>query len=70
MHVYAISDADTTLAVLDPAGDWYCNDDGMSLNPIVTIARPLSGNYNIWLGVRHSARLEQAKLYISEIDPR
>jgi len=70
LHIYATSAADTTLAVLDPAGDWFCNDDGMSLDPVVTIPRPRSGNYNIWLGVRGSARLAQAKLYISEIDPR
>jgi len=70
LYIYALSVADTTIAVLDPAGNWYCNDDGLYLDPVVAIRRPRSGNYNIWLGVRHSARLEPAELYISEVDPR
>lgn len=69
LHFYAVSNDDTTLAVLDPAGNWYCNDDGIGLNPLVAIARPRSGNYNIWVGVRNAARFAEAHLYITEIDP-
>lgn len=70
LHFHALSSADTTLAVLDPAGSWYCNDDGIHLDPVVTIHNPRSGNYNVWLGVRGSTRFEPAELRISEIDPR
>lgn len=70
LHFHALSSADTTLAVLDPVGTWYCNDDAIHLDPVVTIRNPRSGNYNVWLGVRGSARYESAELRISEIDPR
>src|SRR5690606_35342253 len=70
LHFRAASSADTTLAVLDPAGTWHCNDDGIGLDPVVTIHNPRSGNYNVWLGVRGSTRYEPAELLISEIDPR
>lgn len=70
LHFHAVSSADTTLAVLDPDGTWHCNDDGIGLDPVVTIRNPGSGNYNVWLGVRGSTRYESAELRISEIDPR
>ena len=70
LHFHAVASADTTLAVLDPDGTWYCNDDGIGLDPVVTIRNPRSGNYNVWLGVHGSARYESAELRISEIDPR
>jgi len=47
--------ADTTLIILTPNGNWYCNDDGVyGLNPAVTIPNPAAGEYTIWIG-RYSA---------------
>ncbi|WP_339804441.1 hypothetical protein [uncultured Marinobacter sp.] len=48
-----MSDADTTLVIYDPDGNWYCNDDfsGEShSNPGVVFERPPAGNYNVWVG--------------------
>ena len=44
--VYSVeSEADTTLMILDPNGDWICDDDtGGDLNPKVTITTPTSGS--------------------------
>src|SRR5690606_21794648 len=47
LHFHAASEADTTIAVLDPNGRWYCNDDAIGLDPVVSITNPPSGNYNI-----------------------
>lgn len=70
LYFHASSAADTTLAVLDPAGHWYCNDDALGLDPVVSINGPRTGNYNIWVGVHGSSRLEAAELRITEISPR
>jgi hypothetical protein len=70
LYIHARSDADTTIAVLDPAGNWHCNDDAIGLNPMVSFARPLSGNYNIWVGVLGSSQTRPATVLITEIDPR
>lgn len=70
LYFHAVSSSDTTLAVLDPAGNWYCNDDAVGLDPVVAIGGPRSGNYNIWVGVHGSSDLRQAELRITEINPR
>ena len=44
------SDADTTLAVRAPNGEWLCNDDSNGLNPMVSWEHPRSGRYQIWVG--------------------
>ena len=31
--IYATSDTDTTLLILDPAGRWHCSDDANGSNP-------------------------------------
>jgi hypothetical protein len=69
LYFRVASNADTTLLVLDPNGNWHCNDDSIGLDPVVHIQRPASGNYNIWVGTFSSGALQQAQLRISELDP-
>lgn len=64
------SDADTTLAVNLPDGSWVCNDDLIDLNPGIVLDRPLSGQYDIWIGVFGGGSGTPARLSISEIPPR
>jgi hypothetical protein len=69
LYIGATSDADTTIAVRAPNGEWSCNDDSEgSLNPLVSWEDPRSGRYQIWVG-RFGAENETANatLYISEI---
>lgn len=63
------SDADTTLVVNGPNGSWHCDDDGgeQSLNPMVRIEKPVSGQYDIWVGTYGSEDIESALLQISEL---
>ena len=64
------SNADTTLVISDPAGDWICDDDSAgSLNPRVLLESPSSGQYNIWVGVFSQGDFEDATLSISEVPP-
>lgn len=69
LYIYVESDSDTTLAVTDPEGVWHCSDDDMGLNPAISIARPLSGVYAIWVGTYRGGTAERAMLYVSEIPP-
>jgi len=41
---------DTTLVVVGPNGQVYCNDDDLDLNPALSIASPAAGNYGVWVG--------------------
>ncbi|TRO95563.1 hypothetical protein FKB34_08110 [Glycocaulis profundi] len=50
LSLYAESDTDLVIAVLDPAGVWRCNDDTFGLNPAVTISPAPEGEYRIWTG--------------------
>ena len=50
LYLYAEAAEDTTLILLGPDG-WYCDDDSHGdLNPGVSLQRPLSGDYLIWVG--------------------
>ncbi|MGX6648145.1 hypothetical protein ACWCOP_09405 [Maricaulaceae bacterium MS644] len=62
----ARSNADTTLIVNDPNGQWFCDDDsGEGLNPLVELT-PISGQYDIWVGTFGSSTA-QATLAVSEL---
>lgn len=65
--ISALSDTDTTLVINAADGTWHCNDDTDELNPAVTFTSPMSGQYDIWVGVYGEAGLAPAGLYISEI---
>lgn len=68
LYIGATSDADTTIAVRTPNGQWVCNDDASGLNPMVAIEQPRTGRYQIWVG-RYGTENEnaQAQLFVSEI---
>ncbi|MEO5707662.1 MAG: hypothetical protein ABIT10_05670 [Alteraurantiacibacter sp.] len=68
LYLSTTSDADTTLIVNAPDGQWYCDDDtGEGLNPLVVFAKPQSGQYDIWIGTYASADFRAATLHISEL---
>ena len=51
LAIYAASDTDTTLLVLDPSGRWHCSDDARGSDPAVTFSQAASGTYKVWVGV-------------------
>jgi len=70
LYVYVDSNSDTTLAVQDPSGRWYCSDDDIGLNPVIEIATPASGEYFIWVGTYRESSAERAMLFVSETPPQ
>lgn len=69
LHISATSQADTTLVVRDPSGQWLCNDDMAGLDPGIVLRQPASGEYRIWIGTLERGRPQQAALRISEALP-
>jgi hypothetical protein len=70
LNLYVISQADTTLAVNLPNGQWVCNDDANAFNPLVSLQQPMSGQYDIWIGTFQPGSTPPATLYISELAPQ
>ena len=70
LYIAAVSQADTTIVINDPQGNWHCNDDMEGLNPGVVFQRPQHGNYNIWVGTLDRGPTQRATVRISEIPPR
>ena len=70
LNIYVTSSADTTLLVFTPELEWICNDDTHGTNPVITLASPPSGNYNIWVGNYDGTETPKANLHISEISPQ
>jgi hypothetical protein len=64
-----LSDADTTLVINDAQGNWTCDDDSGNgaLNPSITIANPVSGQYDVWVGTFQSGPPQKASLNVSEL---
>jgi len=63
----AESAADTTLLINLPDGTWIANDDADgTLNPRITLPRPQSGRYEIWVGTIGRANAP-ATLFITEL---
>lgn len=71
LNIYARSSSDVTLIINQPDGSWICNDDANGTNPHVRIEKPMSGNYNIWIGTyrQSTSSLPESTLYISELSP-
>lgn len=63
------ANADTTLVVNGPDGNWYCDDDGgvNGMNPSLRFNNPRSGQYDIWVGTYTSGTLQPSQLNISEV---
>lgn len=68
LNIYVTSDADTTLVINGPDGQWHCNDDANGVNPHVNFATPATGVYDIWVGTYGDATAP-AVLHISELAP-
>jgi hypothetical protein len=64
---YVRSKADTTLLINLPDGTWMADDDSDgNLNPVIKLARPRSGRYDIWVGTINRGG-PAATLHISEL---
>jgi hypothetical protein len=62
------SDADTTLVINAPDGNWYCDDDaGGDLNPMYHFGAPQSGAYDVFIGSYEDENAD-ATLAITELD--
>jgi hypothetical protein len=63
--------SDTTMIVNTPDSSWVCNDDDPvsgTTNPMVEIASPLAGQYDVWVGTYSSSSSVFGTLYITEQD--
>ena len=63
------ADFDSTLVVNGPDGTWYCDDDsGPGVQASLQWDRPLSGQYDIWVGAYSSINnYRPARIDISEL---
>ncbi|MBN1945659.1 MAG: hypothetical protein JW797_08270 [Bradymonadales bacterium] len=73
LRFYVVSAADTTLLINTPDATWRCNDDASianysGLNPVVHLATPANGQYDIWIGTYSPGTPQQATLYITELE--
>jgi hypothetical protein len=64
---HVVAEADTTLVINGPDGNWYCNDDATGLNPMVTFEAPVTGQYDVWVGTYGAPGATPAVLNITEI---
>ena len=70
LSFYVSSETDTTLLINLPNGKFIVDDDsGGNLNPLITIEKPMSGQYDIWVGSfgGKKAKNAQATLFITEL---
>lgn len=68
LSFYVRSQADTTLLINLPDNSYVANDDGGgNLNPLITLKTPMSGRYDIWVGVYQGGNAK-ANLYITELN--
>lgn len=59
---------DTTLVINDASGRWWCSDDeGGSLNPMIDIANPPSGQYDVWIGSYRSGEQIRGTFAVTEL---
>lgn len=70
LYISTVSQADTTIVINDPQGNWHCNDDFDGLNPGVVFQRPTFGLYNIWVGTLDRGPTQPATVRISENLPQ
>jgi hypothetical protein len=67
LRIMVVADADTTLIVNDPSGDWHCDDNTYGSDPVVEFEPPKSGLYDIWVGSNESAATIPGTLFISKL---
>lgn len=63
------SNADTSLVINLPNGDWLCDDDSGNgaLNPSITLRNVQSGQYDVWVGTYGETDAKSAHLSLSEL---
>lgn len=70
MGIFFVSSSgqDPTLLVRSPQGSWHCNDDftGGVLDPMVEIASPAAGEYDIWVGSWTKDEIVSGTLSVTE----
>ena len=67
LTIGAVSGGDTTIVVNGPDGSGDCADDSGGVpNPSLTFSRPMSGQYDIWVGTYSSGSLIPAQIVITE----
>lgn len=71
IRIFFMSLADTTIIVLDPEGNFICNDDSgiqgaNPLDPAVLIGDPIVGTYSIWIGTYLQDELAPGYLMVTE----
>ena len=69
LRFFVRASEDTTLVVNDASGRWFCSDDaaGGGHNPMVSIANPASGQYDIWIGSYRNRKTVRGKLFVTEM---
>ena len=74
LSFYVDGSEDTVLLINAPDGRWHCNDDSdlgpWQVDPAVTFADPLEGQYDIWLGTYSQIEDDyypNAQLFMSEL---
>lgn len=67
LTMMAASTADTTLTVVDPAGEAHCSDDAEELHPMVRL-RVTAGTYRVWVGVTDEGTAAPYVFGVSELD--
>lgn len=68
LRFFVNAPGDTTLVINDGAGRWWCSDDdGGNLNPLIDIANPPAGQYDIWVGSYQAGANIQGVLSVSEL---
>ena len=72
LRIMVVADADTTLIINDPYGDWYCDDDTYDFDPLIEFKTPTSGFYDIWVGSNDGGITIPGTLLITKLrfDPR
>ena len=66
--IVAADEADSTLIINGPGGNWYCNDDFTGWDPMVELEDAPGGQYDIWVGTYSADEFINGTLYITEMD--
>lgn len=67
LYIYTSGDADTTLAINTPNGEWVCNDDGgAGVNAALDFSGSSGGTYDIYVGTYGSTQ-RSTTLNVSEL---
>lgn len=66
LRLYVEAPSDTGLVINDPDGKWHCNDDSSGHNPMVSIRRAGTGQYDVWVSSYEEDSEVEGRLFITE----